>query len=184
MFGSDDERGQLALLDAMVFFAIALLVSSMLLSQARQDSGPSSTRGEEAYADSALQAFLGASIGASVSIELEEPVEIGPWEKVSDCLLAELHSLLDGHPIKDFDPLNTALTDILESVVHRPFHFSLSACEVSESHATELLELSNVIDNAGEFAYASSTIFAEEDGALLMIVLQLRPPALPEVDRI
>jgi len=172
------------LLDAMVFFAIALLVSSMLVSQARQETRPGSTGGEEAYVDSVLLAFLGASVGSSVRLMLEEPVEIESCEKIGDCLMAELHSLRDGHSTEDFEPLNAILTAVLVSIVEKPFLFSLSAYEVSGSGATLMIQLQNTEDPTGETAYASSTNVVDDDGALFVIVLQLRPAALPEVDRV
>lgn len=177
MSGKHDERGQLALLDAMVFFAIALLVSSMLAGMARDAPVAKSDRGEEAYAESALRAFLEASLGRTVLLELDGPVEIKPWEKVGDCLMAELHAIRDGRSPSDFEPLNAVLMDMLGSIVARPYRFTLSVFGPLAEGSEPLLALSNLNHtSSGDWVYASSASLGDQDGALLTIVLQLVHP--------
>lgn len=179
MSGKSDDDGQLALLDAMVFFAIALVISSSLLGLSRDRSGESDDRWQMPFVESALKAFLGASLGERVILALDGGVVLEPWERVGGCLMAELHSIRDGLPESEFGPLNAVLLSTLDGIVPGPFTYSLLAYEPSSS-PEPLLCLSKEGCTATGDRYASSVPMSDQDGAELLLVLELGPAALPE----
>ncbi len=175
MFGLHKDRGaQLALMDAMVFFAVALVISSVFVANIDRtaDSGASDV---EAYVASLLQSFVGASLCDSVALEVPAAISIGPGENVGDCLAAELHSLREGTDPEAFEPLNLVLARILDETVAKPYWYTLSAYDQGdEMH--KLLQIARTGEPSDE-AYASSFAITDEDGSQLLIVLQLRLPA-------
>ncbi len=108
--------GQLALMDAMVFFAVAMLASSVLLSYSRSQPldplGDADGAGDPAEV---LRVFLRASVGAE--IELWDGLTIAGCEPVADCLMAEACWISQGAAPSSFEELDIVLLAMLEKIV-------------------------------------------------------------------
>ncbi|MCU0858975.1 MAG: hypothetical protein MUE55_00055 [Thermoplasmata archaeon] len=117
MYGdrAPDDRAQLALMDAMVFFAIALVTSSIVLSYT--DDRPSDLMGAVDGAvdpGDVLRVFLRASVGTD--IELWDGLTVSARESVADCLYAEVAYLTGGANPGSFAGMNEVLLDVLENI--------------------------------------------------------------------
>ena len=116
-----DRLAQIALLDAMVFFAIAMLMCAVQLSalekDVRQLSWPEIMTGRS-DPGCVLPVLLAASIGAETYVHADAPLLVPAHTPVSDCLAAEAISLLNGLGIEAFEGLNGIVLDIVSNLTH------------------------------------------------------------------
>ncbi len=110
-----EAAGQLAALDAMVFFAAALVVSSVLLSYV-EDSRVVTDEGPDRDPAEALSVFLRASLGSDVDLLEDGSILIRARDQAGECLLVELSGLSEGLPKETYDRLNEVLSQILSSI--------------------------------------------------------------------
>lgn len=171
-----DCRGQLAVMDAMIFFAVAGLVSSALL--ANSLGGPAAPGLEQEYslrarAADMLRAFLDASLGREVVVlsggyELVVPAST----KVSDCIVAELAALENAAEHGAFADMNDALSAVLHALSDS--HVTAYACVYDMDASTAILALPSPPPDSPNM-YGSSCILGEGVGAAHSIVLLLDP---------
>jgi len=174
------ESGQLALLDALVFFSIAILVSGVMISYVGFSSGDAMTGACEPPRDVAevLSALMAASIGSAV--ESQTGLEVSGHESIAECLSAELYALSLNVERQMFDGLNAAIGEAVEPlsgplfdwliIVVDPDGSSDEPCLViPESHALSSL------------AYAASTELPCSDGVLYTVILILEPATPSEL---
>lgn len=101
--------GQLALMDAIVFFSVAVLISSIMLSRTYQEyrdevKGPEL---DAAYdVSSFLEVLLRGSIGEAMSLNITGNMTIRPTTTVGECLAMEASALLDGESADAFRGMN------------------------------------------------------------------------------
>lgn len=177
-----EEDGQLAVMDAVVFFAIAALVSSMTFSFAASTTGSDHAVLQDSLAESAseiLGVFMRCSVGIALSVGLDPPVTVPGSEQVSDLLSCELEALLLGWPEAAFGHVNGALLDLLESMCPGGISPSLAAFGPGGSSDAPLLVISHD-QEPPTVAYAASTYLPVADGELFTIILTLEPSLLPE----
>lgn len=108
-------------MDAMVFFAVMLLICSLQLSMCREDGVYDDMHLDLAgrsYPDSVLPVFLKASIGVRCVVSLESPLEVLPYTTVAECLAAEAVAIMKGAPFDSFDVLNGVILGIATNISH------------------------------------------------------------------
>ncbi|MDH3364790.1 MAG: hypothetical protein OEM29_02125 [Thermoplasmata archaeon] len=118
---SFNDRGQLALMDAMVFFAVAILISSLQLCMYRVEAVPDDVNANPASRcnpESILPVFLKASLGARCVVQLDRPLDVPAHTTVSECLAAEATAVLRGEPVDSFDSLNSMILGIATNISH------------------------------------------------------------------
>ncbi len=168
------DGAQLALVDAMVFFAIALVISTLFLGSAGRVSDPEPSE-PLPYVESLLRSFLGASLCERLILSAGGGIEIGPYEKVCDCLAVELHMLREGCPLEAFAPLDSLLALLLDSVIPEPYWFILESYDPSLP-SRPLMQLERNWGPSDQ-VYASSAPIPDGEGEALLVVLQLGLPA-------
>lgn len=178
-----DEGGQLAALDAMVFFALTMLISSSTFAYVE---GVSSEHGTEAAVSGecdpgqVLSVFMRASVGVEVTLDLGGEVTISSREEVASCLSAELDAIVGGCSVDQFDPLNDALLMMLGKLVGMGYSAHLSAYRTTDDGAEPIL----VLEEAGcvsENRYSGSCEVPGLGGSAYVVVLVLGPALLPEL---
>ncbi len=172
------DEGQLALMDALVFFVGAILISSMLLSLPGKAS--TSTRTSDSSIETArlLDSVLSASIGANLTLELDRPVHISRQSLVRDCLAFEADFLVRGEDPDRFSQLNSIVVDMLRECA--PSSMEPHLLFVYRSYSEPLLALPHL---PGEECtrIASSVGLALEGGFEILVVLVLCPSAPSEL---
>jgi hypothetical protein len=110
-------------MDALVFFAISMVISSVFLSQAYLDSrGGDSEIDGDARLDPAsiLAVLLRTSIGANLTLDLDKELRVRPTDSVGECLSVEALAVASGVPSETFDVLNSHVLTIAALAVGPP----------------------------------------------------------------
>lgn len=177
-----DKAGQLALLDAMVFFSIAMLVSSILVLQteACSDAAVGISDGSPTSVGGMLAALMTASIGQPVKIDLGPGLTVLGQESVAECLSAELYALGSGSGPALFAELNEAVLGLLDSLTLAAFRGWLVAVHPEGSWEAPTLAIPG-LPLASSLSYAASCQLPCEDGALYTVTLVLQPAASSEL---
>lgn len=164
-----DRQGQLATLDAIVFFSAAILVSSVLLSYGLETPQSAEIRPTRDPAN-LLEVFLRASVGVDIILDLGERAVIRSNEQMGECLNIELRGLSEGLPVKAFLPLNEQFSDTLQRLCGLSFHHRLVALDPTSE---EVLAIGMDIEGDARNAFASSMVMRDVDGTdyLLMLVI-------------
>jgi hypothetical protein len=171
-----DCHAQLAVMDAMIFFAVAGLVSSALLASSL--GGPAAPGLEQAdslraRAADMLRAFLDASLGReAVVLSGGSEVVVPASTKVSDCIVAELAALENAADKGAFADMNDALSAVLHALSGP--HVTAYACVYDMDAPTAVLALPSPPPDSPN-VYGSSCVLGEELGAVHSIVLLLDP---------
>lgn len=115
------DRGQLALMDAMVFFTVMLLICSLQLSMCRERGVCDDMHLDLAGRcdpDSVLPVLLKASIGVRCVVSLGSPLEVLAYTTVAECIAAEAVAVLRGASFDQFDVLNEVILGIAANISH------------------------------------------------------------------
>ena len=173
--------GQLAVMDAIVFFVAAMTVSSVLLSYARPP-GDRSLEDFDGDADPAevLGVFLEASIGERLTLQFEEHVTVDASEDVAHCLAVEVAALRSGVARAAFADLNSVLERMLRSICNPSFEPCLMIVELGNGAGNVVLALLDP-PGAAENVYASSAELRVDDGDPCLVELVLGPATPPEL---
>lgn len=183
MSGRLDRRceAQLAVLDAVVFFIAAMAISTVLMSYVRTGVDQSlDDKGGRSDPAEVLQAFMRASIGERVTLQIDTQVCIEPSEDVASCLAAEIAALRQGVAPEVFANLDSLMERILRSVSSPALEPHLLVLEPGDPSPKTLLTLGGV-PGRGECSYASSCTLGMQGGAECLVELVLCPPAPPEL---
>ena len=162
------DDGQLALLDAMVFFSAALVVSATLLSY-HVGSSDGTDAEPSLDAEDALRVFLRASVGSQVELGMEDPVLIRPGDQAGECLLVELRGISEGIPVGTFDPLNRLLSSMLSNIT-TPYAWRLS---VFGDSASEMFGLGSSSLDGEAAVFACSVGLDDAEGRTYSAVLAI-----------
>jgi len=162
-----DRQGQLATLDAVVFFSAAILVSSVLLSYGLEAPQIADFRPTRDPANM-LDVFLRASVGVEIILDLGERAVIRNNEQIGECLNIELRGLSEGLPVKAFLPLNEQFSDTLQRLCGLSFHYRLV---VLDQTSKEVLAIGMDIDRDARNAFASSMDMRDVDGTDYLVML-------------
>lgn len=172
-----DASGQLALLDAIVFFIIASVISSTTVSYVGAgmreavagDCGTPASSPEEM-----LGVLLDASLGVQVAVLFEPPVQLSGYESIAECLSAESAGLIAGYPAAAFVALNAAIAGVMYALAG-PFYNAYLVVQDISSQQPEILFALPHQPYVSETQYAGSTSIPGHGGALLLVVLVLQP---------
>lgn len=172
--------GQLALMDAMIFFAASLLISSIVMSQAFQDrcdNVDAIGAGAALDASSILGVLLRTSIGRSVPLDCENPVAVQPTTTVGECMAAEAVAILSGEPAEAFADLNGLILAIAELAVSPGIVPHLWIMLVTADGLKSIVRIEERPPVACERHAASFDLPAEDD-ARCFVTLVLEPATL------
>jgi len=177
-----DRSAQLALMDAMVFFLVAVMVSTVLLhySALGQESKVADHGQGNADPSAVLEALIHSSIGLDLTVYVDTPRHISPYVEVGQCLLLEAEGLLDGASADSFDPVNDAVRGILEGICSPVLEPYLSVWSITDS-VPEVLVLIPEGESVSEQKYGASVELRNTGERMLLVQLLLCPSTLPEL---
>lgn len=174
-----DDSAQLALLDAMVFFAAALLVSGMMFSQRAADGRDESAPFGLNDPIELLGALMRASVGRQMELPTDPRVELTGYEEFSEVLAFELDELRSGTLLVVFTEFNEVLCDALLAACTPALEPHLVAFGEDGSLDEPLVGIPRPPDIAS-IAYAGSMTLPGRSGAEYVVVLVLDPALPPE----
>ncbi len=179
MFGrACDTYAQLALLDAMVFFAAALLVTGMMFSQ--RPAHPE-VDGDDIVdvCDPAdlLDALMKASLGGPAQLATVPQTSLTGYEEISQLLSFELDELSSGTPEQVFAEVNQMICEALSAACPPAIGPHLIAFIENGSFDEPLLAIPSPAKSTS-FAAAASVSIPSHWGGRYAVVLVL-DPALP-----
>lgn len=166
------------MMDAMVFFAVAMLICSVQLAQLHGEITADRAQivTDERYDPRALlDALLGTSIGQMLTIDADVALVVRPELRVADCLAAEALGLMRGHALSAFDEMNNkilAITSLASAPLSRPTIF----VDKIGDEVSRMLTLGEDRAQAANLRAASSDLFV--DGAERVVVTLVLEPAL------
>ena len=182
MSGPSDGRtsGQLALMDAMVFFAASIVISSAILSQTfREDLSATDASVQETLPDPAslLAILLRTSIGTELVLDFGKGFVVHPDTTVGEVLSVEVPALSSGVDEIVFSGLNREILSIAElaSGPNVVPHLWIMECVEGAWMALTCIEEN---DPSGADTRAASFDMPSEGGSRCMVTLVLEPASL------
>lgn len=174
------ESGQLALLDALVFFSIAMLVSGVMISYVESSSRDAMTvvGGPPVDIAEVLNAVMGASISREVGVL--PGLEISGHESVAECLSAELYALSMNVESQMFDGLNEAIGEVVDPLSGPLFDWRIIVVHPLGRSSEPCLAIPGP-SVPRSLAYAASTELPCSDGVLYTVILILEPATPSEL---
>lgn len=177
--------GQLALLDAMVFFAIAMLVTDVCFSYLVQTSTSGLDRPgiERCDPGTILGVFLEASLGRSIVIPSSPEAELERGDQVSDCILVEMECIEGGGDPLVFASLNELFLGILLRICPpgmSPLLVSYCAARLIGEPVLIVSDPTWTTHERADVRAASATMSSSEQHVYL-VVLKLAPATLLEL---
>jgi len=176
------DRGQLALMDAMVFFAVMLLICSLQLSMCREDGVYDDMHLDLAGRsdpESVLPVLLKASIGVRCVVSLESQLEVLAYTTVSECLAAEAVAVMRGAPLDPFDVLNGVILGIAANISHPLLAPHIVLYHECDDDMTILLRIERWPPSS-EDLFAACCDLPEDGDVRLTVSFQLEPALLLE----
>jgi hypothetical protein len=174
--------GQLALMDALVFFMVAVTISSVLLfyfsgnrGMSVPDHGPGSADPNEV-----LESLLHSSIGIDETVNLGVERHLSSRTSVDQCLLIEAEAILDGQPRSAFRSIEEAIWSILERLCTPVFAPYLSVWWMGEDFSEAVIRIPSN-PPASDQAFGACVELVNSGVEILLAQLLLCPSALPEV---
>jgi hypothetical protein len=176
------ESGQLALMDALVFFLVAVTISSVILYYSAPGESHDAPDHGQGQGDphEVLETILHSSIGSEIVVLTDVPRHISSDTDVSQCLLLEAEAVLDGMSIDAFGPLNDAVKAILESVCSPMYESMLRVYSSSDAGLSPIVSIPDVgLDSSQQ--YGASMELTHDEEKDLHVQLILSPAAFSEV---
>ena len=137
MHGDADSGGQLALMDALVFLTVALVVSSMMLEQVGGPTEEGSFFGNDFpyMTNEVLTVVMRASLGEQVTVELWQRFVLPAETSFGEVLLLEAMAVLEGGDEAAFEEVETLLLGVLDSLLGPSLrgHLLVVVCEDVET---------------------------------------------------
>jgi hypothetical protein len=173
---------QLAVMDAIIFFIGAVLVSNILISYV--PSIHSSSQGDLIGGDTdpaeVLRTFLATCLCESVVVDLGQPFYMDDRTTAAESLAIELAALETGHDGCRFDLLNALLHEMLRAACNPALEPYLLVIDPDHDSSGPVLLIPHVPDTTDN-AYASSTEIPGPGTTTYVVELVLCPPLLPEL---
>jgi hypothetical protein len=177
-----DRSGQLALMDAIVFFFVAATVSTVLLYLSApgpetmvEDHGQGS-----ADPSAVLEALIHSSIGCDLTIPVDVPRHLSRHTDIGQCLLLEAEGLIAGESASSFDRLNDAVGMILKGICSPVLDPYLSVWSTTDSESEALILIPGS-EPASDQKYGATAELRNTRDRTLTVQLLLCPPSLPEL---
>lgn len=175
----EDRRGQLALMDSMVFFVAALAICGALVSYAEPSAEPRMNLQGDTDPAEILPVLLRASIGRPILMNLEGGHYLDGTEDVAVCIAVELHALSSGASQNSFSLLNTIILEMMNSLCNPVLEPFLIIYCLDNGLTSSVLKLP-CEEPESKNLYASSAEIPGEDGNPYRAILVLSPATLPE----
>ncbi|UCE91843.1 MAG: hypothetical protein JSV90_01445 [Methanobacteriota archaeon] len=184
MSGSHDRSadGQLALMDALVFFAVAMLICSIQIARLHRELSHEEALSEvDARYDPLmlLHALLRTSIGCSLTLDTEPEVAVRPQARVADCLATQAIGLMSGQAPSAFEDMNGVILAIASSACAPLTAPTISVSVIADGEHVLLFLLGGVAGSGGDRYAASIDLVTHETGRIV-VTLVLHPALLPE----
>jgi len=169
-------------MDALVFFLVAVTVSSALLfySAPGQEAGVAEHGQGTADPGDVLQALMHSSIGCEMTVYVEIPRHVSGEMEVSQCLLLEAETVLAGVPRSAFDEVEDAVAAILDSICSQVFDPHLSVWLFTAVVSKELISIPEN-EPVSSQKFGASAELSNTGDEILLAQLLLCPPAFPEL---
>lgn len=182
MFGRNSERdtsAQLALMDAMVFFAVSTIICATLASYVVREGeeeaeGPTVLAG----ADGLLAVYLQASLGRSFILGADG-LELTGREQIGEILYLVAALAVRGHDLSVCDPVFEHCLAVLDGLCE-PWSPSLTVSLVGADRWIVLVELGEEAISE-PYSYAASQNLGMCDSVPVMVSLVLHPALLPHL---
>jgi len=173
-----DRSAQLALMDAMVFFAVSMVICATLASYALgQGTGASDAVYSPASPDELLSVYLGASIGEGFVLQ-GSGLELTGRETFGETLFVIAALLAQGHDETSFESVLAHCSAVLSGLC-APWPSILRLSLADGADWVVFLEVGQDASAGSDTASASQNL-GECEGAPLMVTLVLSPALLPE----
>ena len=176
-----DERAQLALLDAMVFFAISMVICGVMVSYAVPGGSIDDGSFGSARADNLLAVYLGASLGDGVALGVAG-FEFTGDERLGEVLFLLSALVLDGVPLEGFEPLLSHCSSVL-SALSEPWSPFLRVISDDGEGGVTIISM-GCEPGDGHDSESASQNLGEYDGSSLTATLFLSPALLVESDAV
>jgi hypothetical protein len=169
-------------MDAMVFFLVAVTVSTVLLylSAPRPETLVEDHGQGGADPSEVLETLIHSSIGCDLTVLLDVPRHVSSHTEIGQCLLLEAEGLLAGESASSFDPVNNAVWTILEGICSPVLDPFLSVWSITDS-APEALIMIPGSEPASDQKFGATVELRNTGERTLTIQLLLCPPSLPEL---
>jgi hypothetical protein len=169
-------------MDALVFFLVAVTVSSVLLYYSGKGPGAEIANHGQGSADpgEVLESLLHSSIGCDTMVNVDIPRHVSSRTGVDQCLLLEAQSILDGWPAHAFDPVNKAIWSILKNISAPVLEPSLSVWWLMDDRS-ELLIVIPESEPSSDQRFGASVELANTGEETQVVQLLLCPPAPSEI---
>ncbi|MEW5747947.1 MAG: hypothetical protein AB1793_04040 [Candidatus Thermoplasmatota archaeon] len=176
---SRDDGAQLALLDAMVFFAVSTVICGVMTSYAGSHAdGQGDALLSSADPDSLLSVYLEASLGGAFVVDALG-LELTGQERFGELLLLLAGMALDGRPMEPYGPLLARCGEVLASTC-LPWSSCISVCCDDGAQWVTLMVMGQEPDGRADVASASQSLGVHGQAAL-RATLVLSPPLLPHL---
>lgn len=173
---------QLAVMDAIVFFIGAVLVSNILMSLVI--NLPNNSQGNSIGGDTdpaeILRSFLATSLCEPVVVDIGHTFYMDDRTTAAESLAIELLALEAGHDVNQFARLNSLIYDMLRAVCNPAFKPYLLVLDMDDDLSGPVL-LIPCMPEATKNAYASSTEIPGSGTMVYLAELILCPTLLPEL---
>lgn len=179
MFGGlrADRKAQLALMDAMVFFAFAVIASSMLIMSVSTHNSQSNELLWDVDVSSILETFLCSSISEEVVLDGSQTLTVPADTLVLDVLVLLVSIESEGGASSGCVRIERVLERMLEALEPQSCDLFLVI------RSADVQGLQTIIPHAppeSRFQHAASATIPAYDGSLIVASLILQPSSLPE----
>ena len=175
MSGKIGDEGQLALMDAMVFFVAAIAVSGVLVSSV--ETSPSSEGNSQpgVNVDEALAVILHSSLGSDIEVLVGgENVTLSRNDAIVDCLLLEAHAIAEGDDVAGFVRLNLMVMDIMTTIFMPYLEPSFRLLDTSGRIPIVLVSIPSEWPDV-QLAYAAGAKISDASGGEFLVQLRSVP---------
>lgn len=119
MRGEGAVSGQLALMDALVFLAVAILVSSAMMGHVGDPAGDALSFSDAMPHPTVdiLTVLMRASLGVQMTVDLGRELALPADTSFAECLLLEARAMLGGADEAAFGAFEARLLDVLDSLL-------------------------------------------------------------------
>lgn len=177
-------RGQLAVMDAMVFFCISVVICSLLISAVSEELDSADTHYGRSDANAVLSVFLRTTFDSRSTENAFAPDLFTGTETVADVLVV-LAVLAADHGLPEcYDLVADELLDAARSIAHPSLEPHISVLAVRDGAHVRLLVIEDsCIPESGEVTAASQRIVGNDDEAMVA-VLALSVPSSSHLVRV
>ena len=160
-------------MDAVVFFVIAITISSILFFYVDDEVLRSAEQSDDDQSNpgAILKVFLHSSLGADIVLQLNGEVRIPGSSEIVECISTELEALALGQNLTDFSPLNDRLIIVLRSICSPVMEPFLMAINARGQKSDEMFSIPRAITESGTQLASSTRLPSSHSSYLLILVL-------------